>query len=322
MPKLPPLNPHDKTLVMHTVTWVKTVNDAKPAGAPASYPGQADIDSSALFKRIRQGLPPMPWAPPTRHGQPAYELIENARGRHRTVFEAPAGDNDVVLDGARWRVLGRQPEARRYHLAFGRWPIGYRLHGIDAPRWPVLPPDLDEGSGHDVLRFADGRLASKELVRRTREEIVVEWWLQCVSPLDERLYLQAERLPLDDPDHYRPQQVHRQRDGVPQVFGSRLRQGATVFFALATDPWTSITRHVGVRAEAIADLEACLAQFDGGRSPLDFLPRTGAWQVFEIGADGEPQSGWRCDRREWLLPVVMDDALAADTARGSVAAAQ
>ncbi|HTA64565.1 MAG TPA: hypothetical protein VK753_03595 [Xanthomonadaceae bacterium] len=304
MLKLPPLSQHDKTVVMQTVQWVKTVNDAKPAGAPSTYPTQADIDSSALFRRIRQGLPPMPWAPPTRHGQPAYELIENARGLHRVApdVEVIAGDS-VVLDGAKWRLFDGAGAARVHHLSFGRWPIAYRLSAQDVPRWPWLPEDLDQGSGHDVVRFADGRLVSKELVRRTRDEVVTQWWLQCVSPLNERLYLHAERLPLEDPSLFRPLQVHRSTGDAPRVFACALHQGATLFFPLASDPWTRITRYIGQRAESVLDLVTCLSRFDAGESPLDFLPRTGAWQVFEIGADGEPWSAWRTDHREWLLPL-------------------
>lgn len=304
MLKILPLSQHDKTLVMQTVQWVKTVNDARPAGAPPSYPTQADIDSSALFKRIRQGLPPMPWAPPTRHGQPAYELIENARGRHQTTLDAPVVPGEgIVLDGAKWRVLASDATARVHHLAFGRWPIAYRLSAQDVPRWPWLPDDLDQGSAHEVVRFSDGRLVSKDLVRRTRDEVVTQWWLQCASPLNERLYLQAECQPLDDPNHFRAQQVHRGGETAPSVFVAPLRQGATAFFPLAADPWTRITRHIALRVDAVPDMASCLARFDAGESPLDFLPRTGAWQVFEIGADGEPWSSWRTDRREWLLPV-------------------
>ena len=58
--KVPVLTLAEKNLVMHTVTWVKTVNDSRPAGTPPSYPLSVDIDSSALFKRIRQGLAPLP----------------------------------------------------------------------------------------------------------------------------------------------------------------------------------------------------------------------------------------------------------------------
>lgn len=304
MSKVPGLTLIEKNLVMQTVAWVKTVNDSRPAGAPPSYPVATDIDSSALFRRIRQGLAPMPWAPPTRNGQPAYELMENARGRH---LVQPGGEREggesMFIDGARWRVLAADGERRCFHLGFGRWPTAYRLLGQDVPRWPALPVDLDEGSPHDVVRFADGRLAAKELVRRTRTEVVTQWWLQCVSPLDERLYLHAERLPLDDPEHFRPAQVHHASAGVPIAFTGPLRQGATLFLAIARDPWTRITRYIGVRLSAIPDLAACLARYDAGEGVLDVLPNTGAWQVYEIGSDGEPWSAWRTDRREWLAAV-------------------
>ncbi len=304
MSKVPPLGLHEKTLIMQTVTWVKTVNDAKPAGAPPSYPKQADIESSALFKRIRLGLPPMPWAPPTQRGYPAYELIENARGRHRVVPDGDVGaTGNIWLDGAQWRRRASEAGSRVHYLSFSRWPLAYRLSALDAPRWSSLPADLDDGSIHDVVRFPDGRLVSKELVRRTRDDVVTQWWLQCLSPLNECLYLRGERLPLDDPDHFRPTLVHRSVDGIARVFVCPLRQGPTLFFPLVTDPWTRITRYVALRSDAGHDVDAWLARFDAGDSPLDFLPRVGAWQVFEIDAEGEHWSAWRTDRREWLLPV-------------------
>jgi len=151
--------------------------------------------------------------------------------------------------------------------------------------------------------FADGRLVPKELIRRTRDEVVTQWWLQCVSPLNERFYLHAERQPLDDPDHFKPTQVHRSVDGAPRVFACALRQGATQFFPLVRDPWTGVSRYAALRTEPDHDVAAWLSQFDAGESPLDFLPRAGAWHVFEIGADGQPWSAWRTDRREWLVPV-------------------
>ena len=307
MSKAPPFSLQEKTLIVQTVTWVKTVNDAKPAGAPPSYPKPVDIDSSALFKRIRQGLQPMPWAPPTRHGQPAYELIENARGQHRVVPEGDmtAGDS-IWLDGAKWHRWASEPDQRVHYISFGRWPLAYRLHAYDAPRWQSLPADIDAGSGHDVVRFPDGRLVSKDLVRRTRDEVIALWCLQCVSPLNERLYLGSERQPLDDPDHFRPSIVHRRAAGVAQVFVCPLRQGPTLFFPLTTDPWTRITRYVALRSETNHDPSAWLSHFDAGESPLDFLPRMGAWQVFEIDAQGEPLSAWRTDRSELLLPVAAE----------------
>lgn len=307
MSKVPPLGLHDKTLIMQTVTWVKTVNDAKPAGAPPSYPSQADIDSSALFKRIRLGLQPMSWAPPTQHGHPAYELIENARGRHRVALDTQAiSAGSVSLDGAQWHLLASEAGGRVHYVSFGRWPIAYKLTAQDAPRWPNLPDDVDEGPGHDVVRFPDGRLVPKDLIRRTRYDVDVHWWLQCVSPLNERLYLHGERQPLDDPHHFRPLQVHRGTTSAPLVFVCALRWGQTLFFPLVRDPWTRITRYLALPTGVGHDPADWLSRFDAGQSPLNFVSGAGEWQVFEIDANGLPWSAWRTDRREWLLPVAVE----------------
>lgn len=302
-----PLSPRDKTLILQAITWLRVVNDARPAGSPPVYPGPADIESSALFKRIRAGLTPMPWAPPTRHGQPAYDLIENARGRHAVSVDRSDADGGTLrLDGAEWRILAADPDGRGYHVAFGQWPLAYRLEARDSPRWPELPADLDRGDGREVVRFHDGRLASKELLRRTRDERVTEWLLHCASPLDEQLYLIGQVLPLAPSEQFRALVVHRERGGRPAVFDSQPFRGQPLaLFNVAVDPWTGVGRFVGVAPDADT-MPRWLEEFDAGRAPSDFLPAPGHWHVFELGADGTPLMAFSAPRSDALRPLAVE----------------
>jgi hypothetical protein len=302
-----PLSPHDKALILQAVTWLRIVNDARPSGSPPVYPGPADIDSSALFKRIRAGLPPLPWAPPTRHGQPAYDLIEDARSRHAVALDRSDADGGTLrLDGSEWRILAAEPDGRGYFVAFGQWPLAFRLEARDSPRWPVLPDDIDSGDGRDVVRFHDGRLASKELLRRTRDERVTEWWLSCASPLDEQLYLVGQVLPLAPSEQFRPLTVHRDRAGRPAVFDSQPFRGQPLaLFNVALDPWTGVGRYVGVAPDADA-MPRWLDEFDAGNAPCDFLPAPGHWHVVELAADGTPVMAFSAPRSDALRPLPVE----------------
>jgi hypothetical protein len=302
-----PLSPHDKALIQQAITWLRTINEARPAGSPPVYPGPADIETSALFKRIRAGLTPMPWAPPTRHGQPAYDLIENARSRHAVNLDRSDIDGGTLrLDGAEWRILAADADGGGFHLAYGQWPLAFRLESRESPRWPALPDDLDAGDGREVVRFHDGRLASKELLRRTRDERLTEWWIACVSPLNEQLYLVGQMLPLASTEQFRPLRVHRRQRDVPLVFDCRPFRGEELtLFAIAADPWTGVRRFVGVAFDEDA-MPRWLDQRDAGFGPFDFLPTGAHWQVFELAADGTPLSAWSAPRSDALRPLPVE----------------
>ena len=302
-----PLSSHDKALILQAVTWLRTINEARPAGSPPVYPGAADIETSALFKRIRAGLTPMPWAPPTRHGQPAYDLIENARGRHAVNLDRSDIDGGTLrLDGSEWRILAADPDGRGFHLAYGQWPLAFRLESRESPRWPTLPEDLDHGDGREVVRFHDGRLASKELLRRTRDEQLTEWWITCASPLNEQLYLVGQMLPLASPEQFRPLRLHRDHQGLPLVFDCQPFRGRSLtLFAVASDPWTGCRRFVGVESDEAA-LPRWLEQRDAGHPAFDFLPGGTQWQVFELASDGTPLSAWSAPRSDALRPLPVE----------------
>ena len=300
-----PLSPHDRALILQTVTWLRTLHEARPAGSPPSYPAPEDIDHSALFRRIRQGLTPMPWAPPTRQGLPAYDLIENARRPHRVSLDQTDADRQSRrIDGAIWRVLAREPESRHDLVAYGRWPLTFALAAQDSRRWPELPSDLDEGAPHDVVRFADGRIVAKELLRRTRDEIETQWWLECVSPLNERLYLFGQRQPLDSADTVQVEQVHRLGGQGADVFAGRLtnHHETMLFFRVCRDPWTRVSRYLAAPADsALRDTWLSSYRPDGDACELI----AGERLVIELDDDGAPLSAWRSERAEIIRTVAM-----------------
>lgn len=298
------LSAHEKLLIMQSITWIKTMNEAQPAGSPPVYPKAADIDSSALFKRIRAGLTPMPWAPPTRNGHPAYDLIEDARSEHPTMVAESGVSDQLLLDGTAWRVLTRDAGGRDYRVAFGNWPLTFRLVAHEARRWPMLPDDLDQGHAHEVVRLPDGRLLSKEVLRREREHIETRWRLRCCSPLNEHLYLGAQRLPLDNPGNFTPAKIHAGSAGKPMAFECRPHAGgALALFALCQDPWTRVTRYVGLPSTDDGMLDAWLEKYRRDESPIDFVAGGKSWRVYEIADDGRPLSAWETTRRELLQPM-------------------
>lgn len=298
------LSPHDKLLIMQSVTWLKTMNEARPAGSPQVYPSPADIDSSALFRRIRAGLTPMPWAPPTRNGHPAYDLIEDARSDHPVETLVPANAQELLLDDAVWRVLGTQADGREYRLAYGNWPLSYRATAHEVKRWPNLPVDLDQGSGQELVRLDDGRLLSKDVLRRERDQTRTQWRLHCCSPLNEQLYLSGKRLSLDSLGNFSPEKIHAGTVGRPTAFECRPFAGESLLlFSLCRDQWTQVTRYLAVPADNPARLDAWLDSYRQDRSPLEFAVSTTPWRVYELAEDGRPLSAWETARAELLRPV-------------------
>jgi len=298
------LSAHDKLLITQSIIWLKTINEAQPAGSPQIYPTAADIDSSALFRRIRAGLTPMPWAPPTRHGHPAYDLIEDARSEHPTDLIVSNDPDHVLLDDASWRVLSKDNSGRDYRLAFGNWPLAYRACAHEVKRWPDLPRDLDQGSAQELVRLGDGRLISKEILRRERDQTRTQWRLRCCSPLNERLYLSAQRLPLDSLGNCSPEKIHDGTAGKPRVFQCRPHAGETwLLFALCQDPWTLITRYLALSIADGAAIDGWLDRFRNGESPIEFHAKAKPIRVYEIADDGRPLSAWETNRPELLQPV-------------------
>lgn len=298
------LSPHDKLLVMQSITWLKTMNEARPAGSPPIYPKPADIDASGLFRRIRAGLTPLPWAPPTRNGHSAYDLIENARSEHSVVVVEIAAPDCLSIDGATWRILDRDANGRDYRLAFGNWPMSYRATAHEVKRWPHLPADLDQGSAQELVRLSDGRLLSKDVLRRERDQTQTQWRLRCCSPLNEHLYLAAQRMPLENPGNFSPEKIHAGTAGHPTVFECRPFGAETLaLFALCRDPWTRVTRYLALPSGNAGRLDAWVESYRQDQSPMGFDSSAASWRVYEIAEDGRPLSAWETTRPELLQPV-------------------
>lgn len=125
-------------LVLDTTQWLKTLwnvgylgNSLMPAQPRSEFPQieVEDILKSALFARIRQGKPPLPFPPPTRQGMPWHEIVESLE--EFTVEASILHDEEgkpqrAVIEGCRfWHILESAPPAYlvqhqgkgpRYHL--------------------------------------------------------------------------------------------------------------------------------------------------------------------------------------------------------------
>lgn len=67
----------------------------------------ADIDHSALLRRLIEGKQPLPIPPPRAIGYPWYDIIE--RG-HATVFEVLVreADNYILIEQMRWNLFEKR----------------------------------------------------------------------------------------------------------------------------------------------------------------------------------------------------------------------
>jgi hypothetical protein len=171
-------------------------------------------------------------------------------------------------------------------------------------RWPDLPGDLDQGSAQELVRLGDGRLLSKDVLRRERDRTETQWRLRCCSPLNEHLYLAGQRLPLDSPGNFSPEQIHAGTASKPSVFQCRPFAGdALVLFALCQDPWTRVTRYLALPLGDAGKLDAWVESYRRDQSPIGLEPLATSWRAYEIAEDGRPLSAWETNRAELLRPV-------------------
>lgn len=122
------------------------------SGLRPYIPAEPDWEHSALFERIRTGLTPLPYPPPTSGGQPWYAIIEE-RGEFPVVITAAQAMAHseiphVELNGCQWQVLTHiLPDASEipgapvvfrddcsYVVHHGRWPDYLLFRGRTANR--------------------------------------------------------------------------------------------------------------------------------------------------------------------------------------------
>ena len=128
------------TLVLDAAAWLRILWDVGYMGG-SHFPAMPrtqfpvieldDVLKSALFARIRTGKCPLPFPPPTRHGVPWHEVIEQD-GPHAVEAEilrdergAPVG---AVIEACRhWQVIGEPVAGREYSVQHnGKGPL-FRL---------------------------------------------------------------------------------------------------------------------------------------------------------------------------------------------------
>jgi hypothetical protein len=127
-------------LVLDAAAWLRILWDVGYMGGsqfPATPRTQFpvieldDVLKSALFARIRTGKRPLPFPPPTRHGVPWHEAMEE-EGPHAVEAEILRDENGVpvgaVIEACRhWQVIGEPVAGREYSVQHnGKGPL-FRL---------------------------------------------------------------------------------------------------------------------------------------------------------------------------------------------------
>ncbi|MBE9607942.1 hypothetical protein [Chitinilyticum piscinae] len=169
---------HDLLLLQAAGRFIEVASSWQlPEGLPATdhgglrpyIPAEPDWEHSALFQRIRSGLAPLPYPPPTSGGQPWYAVVEIA-GVYPVVINAAQamGHSEyphVELNGCPWQVLahllpdGREIEGApavfrddcSYVVCYGRWPDFLLFRGRTANRCsPEYARQLVEEGGDDI----------------------------------------------------------------------------------------------------------------------------------------------------------------------------
>jgi hypothetical protein len=128
-------------VALDAAEWLKTLWNVGYMGA-GHFPSQPrsafpsveleDVLKSALFARIRQGKRPLPFPPPTQHGSPWHELVDNNDRVHTVDAEIIRDEQGLAL-GARieacgdWRIVEAITGDSEYLVQHqGKGPL-YRL---------------------------------------------------------------------------------------------------------------------------------------------------------------------------------------------------
>ncbi len=125
-------------VALDTAEWLRTLWNVGYMGS-GSFPAQPrsmfpdieleDILKSSLFARIREGKPPLPFPPPTRHGLPWHDLIDKAEATphhvQAEIIRDQAGNavNALIEACPQWAVI-EECTANRYVVQHaGKGPL-------------------------------------------------------------------------------------------------------------------------------------------------------------------------------------------------------
>ena len=148
MPEGAELDEQMAQVALDTAEWLRTLWNVGYMGAGSfrSQPRSAfpaidleDVRKSSLFARIRQGKHVLPFPPPTRHGLPWHELLEDSENTHRVEAEIVRDEAGLPMSAiieacSEWEVLEQSADQHEYRVQHRRKGPIYRLHLADDGR--------------------------------------------------------------------------------------------------------------------------------------------------------------------------------------------
>ena len=196
-------------LALDTAEWLKTLWNIGYMGA-GSFPAQPrstfpsveveDVVKSTLFARIREGKRPLPFPPPTQHGQPWHELVEGDDATHPVAARLVRDEHGVAIaatiEGCHdWRLVSEivadheylvqhQGQGPLFRLSLGE-PLAFLRR--EPPRWQ-RPICLQERGGFRSYTLDwthdDGRVEAVSLRAATweRAESEASHWIANEHP--------------------------------------------------------------------------------------------------------------------------------------------
>ena len=196
-------------VALDAAEWLKTLWSVGYMGA-GSFPSQPcsafplveleDVLKSALFARIRQGKRPLPFPPPTRHGLPWHELIENPEETHAVHAEIVRDGQQqaigAIIEGcANWNIAEEVEIDREYivqHRSKGpffklQFEQGNATLRREPPRWTRRIRSQERGGFRSyTLEWAQENSTVKNVPLRAatweRAESEAAHWIATTHP--------------------------------------------------------------------------------------------------------------------------------------------
>ena len=190
-------------LVLDAADWLRILWDVGYMGG-SHFPAMPrtqfpvieldDVLKSALFARIRTGKGPLPFPPPTRHGVPWHEVIEE-EGPHAVEAEVICDESgapvSAVIEACRhWQVIGVPVAGREYSVQHnGKGPLFRLSLNSEGAQLARVPPSCvrrirmrDRGGFRSfTLEWprTDGEIESVNLRANTweRAEAAAQQWI-------------------------------------------------------------------------------------------------------------------------------------------------